>query len=79
MTEERIKELAEEYWQKHILPNVDKWSGVQQFVRTVAAEAREEGIEEREIFRTALELLVPECNGIAKQALEEAERLKEKP
>ena len=71
MTEERRKEHAEEYWQKHIIPNVDKWSGLLQLVSTVAAKAREEGIED---FADAL----AEKFGPYSVILELAERVKEK-
>jgi hypothetical protein len=54
MTEERMKELAEECWQKHVFP-INKWTGLLQFGSAVAAEARQEGIEEmREIAEVAV-------------------------
>ena len=48
MTEKRIKELAEEFWQKNYVNGGCQpiWTAVLGYARTVAAEAQEEGIEE---------------------------------
>ena len=45
MTEERIKELAEDWSNRSV--SVDTYrTELEDFIRTVAAEAREEGLEE---------------------------------
>ena len=87
MTEERIKELAGKVWAEHFEP----YEGLQmskyeltQFMRTVAAEARKEGLKEgRDIaiaaFETDIDSMLWDLNRIRvfiREAI--AERLKEK-
>jgi len=81
MTEERIKELAEEYWPVfdfHVAQRTIRGlhGHLKILIRTVAAEAREEGIKE------AVEIALPcliESENIKKVFTLEIERLKEKP
>ena len=75
MTEERVGIIAETFWNKLRITNLPDASEIRYLIRTVATEAREEGIDE--IRDVMLPLLVFQDKKVIE---EQAERLKkEKP
>jgi len=80
MTEERIKELAEEYANRWDIDEAQGWSQIAlaALIRTVAAEARKEGIEELLRYATERKIDIRGSRYVALNIVEGgAERLKE--